>query len=270
MHQPGFAIVTGASSGIGRAIADRLQAEGQRVLVVDRNPRQEAEAFVRCDLADVAQIDTLTATWRAVPPAQLVNCAGVTDGSGLELVLRVNFLAARRLTEAFLHHGLRGGRVVQIASGMGMGWRARADQLARIVDLPDDDVIDAASTFLAPELSPYALSKQLLCCYSSSAAARGVASEQQVNVVMPGPITTPLLPDFRASMGRDVLDWAEAALGRLGSAEEVAEAVRFMLSDRARWINGAELLVDGGLMAVAGGTNEGKKAAAAASVRLGS
>ena len=70
----------------------------------------------------------------------------------------------------------------------------------------------------------------------------------RVNAVSPGPIETPIIDDFRTSMGPSV-DGAADIVGRLGRAEEVAAAVAFLLSPAASWVNGVDLELDGGLLA---------------------
>jgi NAD(P)-dependent dehydrogenase (short-subunit alcohol dehydrogenase family) len=64
---------------------------------------------------------------------------------------------------------------------------------------------------------------------------------------MPGPVETPILPDFEASMGKDVLDGVRALLGRHAQPEDIADAVLLCVGDEARWVNGTALVVDGGL-----------------------
>jgi NAD(P)-dependent dehydrogenase (short-subunit alcohol dehydrogenase family) len=93
------------------------------------------------------------------------------------------------------------------------------------------------------------LSKALLTLHAVATAPRAARLGVRINAVAPGGVETPMLPAFRESMGADVLDWAAAAVGRHASAEEIADAVVFLASPAARWVNGAELVADGGLVA---------------------
>jgi NAD(P)-dependent dehydrogenase (short-subunit alcohol dehydrogenase family) len=71
----------------------------------------------------------------------------------------------------------------------------------------------------------------------------------RVNAVSPGPVATPILKEFRQIFGDPRVDDDIARVGRAGSAPDIAPAVLFLCSDAARWINGANLPVDGGLEA---------------------
>ncbi len=68
----------------------------------------------------------------------------------------------------------------------------------------------------------------------------------RMNAVLPGPVQTPILADFRESMGRNTIDGLEEMLGRHAMPEDVADVVLFLASDAARWVNGETITVDGG------------------------
>jgi NAD(P)-dependent dehydrogenase (short-subunit alcohol dehydrogenase family) len=95
------------------------------------------------------------------------------------------------------------------------------------------------------------VSKELLLLWTARAAhqplfkARGI----RVNAVSPGPVETPILGEFRAVLGDARVDSDIARVGRSGTPADVAPAILFLCSDGARWINGANLPVDGGLEA---------------------
>ena len=102
-----------------------------------------------------------------------------------------------------------------------------------------------------PEGEAYPLSKELLLLWTMRAAHsppfRGRAI--RVNAVSPGPVTTPILKEFRQIFGDPRVDDDIARVGRAGSPSDIAPAALFLCSDGARWINGANLPVDGGLEA---------------------
>src|SRR5262249_58695019 len=69
----------------------------------------------------------------------------------------------------------------------------------------------------------------------------------RINAVLPGPVETPILADFEESMGKDNLDGVKDLLGRHAAPADIADAILFLASDAARWINGHALVVDGGI-----------------------
>ena len=69
----------------------------------------------------------------------------------------------------------------------------------------------------------------------------------RINSVLPGPVETPILADFEESMGKETLDGVKDLLGRHATPDDIADALLFLASDAARWINGHALVVDGGI-----------------------
>ena len=102
-----------------------------------------------------------------------------------------------------------------------------------------------------PDAEGYPLSKELLLLWTMRAAHEPLFKKRglRVNAVSPGPVTTPILKEFRHIFGDPRVDDDIARVGRAGAAPDIAPAVLFLCSDGARWINGANLPVDGGLEA---------------------
>jgi NAD(P)-dependent dehydrogenase (short-subunit alcohol dehydrogenase family) len=241
-------LVTGAASGIGAATVRAFRALGDHVSGLDRAPVSGADAAVRLDLSDPDAIDSFLAE-PAEPFHVLVNAAGAPGSQSPETVLRVNVLGARRLTDRLLPRLGDNGAVVHVSSGAGWMWRARLGELLPILTMPDDEAL-AVALALAPDgKSAYEVSKALLSLHALAAAPREQRRGVRVNAVAPGGVETPMLPAFRDSMGADMLDWAVSAVGRHASPDEIADAIVFLASPAARWVNGAELVVDGGLVA---------------------
>jgi 3-oxoacyl-[acyl-carrier protein] reductase len=237
-----IAIVTGASRGIGRAIATELAARGAHVVAVARGTN--AEAVVQeirdaggkgeaagVDVADVSAIEGLIAGVLGTHGRidVLVNNAGIArDQLMLRMkraewdeVIATNLTAAFTLTQAVLKPMIkqRGGRVISISSVVGqVGNAGQAN---------------------------YAASKAGLIGFSK-ALAREVASRNvTVNVVAPGLIDT----DMTRAIAEGTREtWAsQIPLGRLGSPRDVAFAVCFLASDEASYITGQVLAVNGGM-----------------------
>jgi NAD(P)-dependent dehydrogenase (short-subunit alcohol dehydrogenase family) len=245
-------VVTGASAGIGRATALRLLEAGAEVVALDREPPAglEAARWQPVDLADPASIETAAAALGSTPIAALCNVAGVPGTAGVETVMRVNFLGLRELSEQ-LRRRLVGGAVVNVASFAGSRWPAR---LAAHRELAATPGFEAGLEWLrrnpvaAEESYPY--SKEALVVWTKLAALAWRAEGIRVNSVSPGPVETPILADFRASLGEEkVQEDVDRGGGRAGRAEEIAPLVVFLCGGGAGWITGADVPVDGGVAA---------------------
>jgi 3-oxoacyl-[acyl-carrier protein] reductase len=236
------ALVTGASRGIGAAIAIALAADGWPVAVNYRSGAEGAAATVAAieaiggaavaiqgDVSDPAVPAALVEAVHAQlgPIGALVNNAGLrADGLALSLsdedwqrVLDTNLGSTYRLTRAVLREMIRArfGRVVNVASVIGP--RANAGQ------------------------ANYAASKAAVIAFTKTAAVEVARRGVTINAVAPGLIATDMTEDIPAALGERV------PAQRAGRPEEVAAAVAFLASDRASYITATTLYVDGGLSA---------------------
>ena len=227
-------LVTGGSSGIGLAIARREAAAGRRVIVLDREapPADLAARFISVDMMSVdATAGALEAALADGPVTRLVNNVGMvrpatlddTRLSDLEAVMRLNLHTAVQCTQALLAgmRDARFGRIVNISSRAAYGKELR---------------------------SAYAASKAGLLGLTRTWALELGRDGITVNAIAPGPIATPLFtaanpPD--APRTRAIID--AVPVGRMGTAEDVAEGVGFFLSDGAGFITGQTLAVCGGI-----------------------
>ncbi len=237
------ALVTGAASGIGRACAAELAGAGADVALLDAAPEAmlaQAENLLKASggrvvsfRADVreharaAQVveETLARLGRL---DILVNAAGTNADAPLwemseeqwRLVLDTNLKGAFSYTQAAARHFRRerAGRVVNVAS------------------------IEAGRGRFG--LANYAASKAGLVALTRSSAAELGRYGVSVNAVAPGFIRTPLVERLSEAVRERAV--SETALGRMGEPEDVAHAVLFLCSERARHVTGAVLAVDGG------------------------
>ena len=234
------ALVTGASGGIGSAIARALAGQGARLALSGSNA-EKLEAFrgelggdhvaLACDLADAVQVDALVP--RAVEALGqldiLVNNAGVTrDNLAMRMkdeewdtVIRVNLEAAFRLARAALKPMMRArfGRIISITS-----------------------VVGATGN---PGQANYAASKGGLTAMSKALAAEVASRGITVNTIAPGFIRsamTDVLPEAQkeALLGR-------IPAGRLGEGEDIGAAAVYLASREAGYVTGATLHVNGGM-----------------------
>ena len=245
-------VVTGIASGIGARIGELATALGADVIGLDINPPAvPLGAFLKADLGSPSAakeaVEKLPARFDA-----LINVAGVSGVSGAQKTLAINFYGLRALSEAAAPRIREGGAVVNVASIAGYGWRVNLERAkAMIAPAGFPDIAALIEAYSVANAEGYPLSKELLLLWNQRAAhdplfrARGI----RVNAVSPGPVTTPILREFRAVFGDPRVDEDIARVGRAGSAADIAPPALFLCSDGARWINGANLPVDGGLEA---------------------
>jgi NAD(P)-dependent dehydrogenase (short-subunit alcohol dehydrogenase family) len=245
-------VITGISSGIGARIGELAVALGADIVGVDVNPpARPLDAFIKADIGSaqgVAEIvETLPRRFDA-----LCNVAGVSGTIGAKKTLAINFYGLRELTEAVAPRLREGGAVVNVASIAGYGWRANLERAKAFVAAPGfPDLGPLLAAHKVADGEAYPLSKELLLLWTMRAAHEPLFKDRglRVNAVSPGPVTTPILKEFRQIFGDPRVDDDIGRVGRAGSAPDIAPAVLFLCSDSARWINGANLPVDGGLEA---------------------
>lgn len=244
-------LVTGCSSGIGRAVATKLSEAGAHVLGVDRNdPAPEiVERHLGTDLGDAAAI-LRTASALSDRIWAVFNCAGLSGGAAEPpTVVRVNFLGLRELLEAVLDRIPRGGSIVSIASAAAQDYAANTERVMPLVRTPtfaDGERWLQENASYVRERGGYAVSKEALVLYtlarSPSLASRGI----RINVVGPGVTDTPMLVDTAKLHGADFDKRVAMPLGRRATAEEQANILIFLNSDWAAYINGEPIWSDGG------------------------
>lgn len=233
-------MVTGAGGGIGKAIVHRLSGEGVRVIATDLRigPDTFGDADVvpvAADICDPQQIEKVLGALEGAPLDYLVNAAGIAlfdeDGSTFEIddrvwerVLAVNLHGLRSMTKAALPALRRGdGRsIVHIASVAGL----------RGMDAP---------------LDAYQVSKAAVVSFSQAIALQLGPEGIRSNTVCPGAILTPMIePIYQADPQRRQAMVDRTPIRRLGTPEDVAGAVSFLLSPDAGFITATDLVVDGG------------------------
>jgi NAD(P)-dependent dehydrogenase (short-subunit alcohol dehydrogenase family) len=238
-------LVTGAASGIGLASARALAREGARVMLSDRDAEKGKRA--------AAQI-------RSEGGQTFFRVADVTDEAQVEALVRETVDAFGRLDAAHNNAGITGamGPVHEVTLE---DWRRTLDtnltsvflcmkHELRVMQAAGRGAIvntsSGAGVLATPGLSAYASSKHGVLGLTKTAALENARTGVRVNAILPGSIDTPML---RAAMSLDpaveqMIRGSQPG-GRLGTPEEVAEAVVWLCSDRSAFVSGASLAVDG-------------------------
>ncbi len=231
------AVITGASAGIGAAIAERFVEEGASVLLTDLAEdsgvalaKRLGQRFLRADMASTADRDALfkdvASTWGRLDI--LVNNAGITHAAelnelteeGFDRVIAVNVKAATFATQAAARLMQEGGSIINLSS--------------------------VNAVLAIPNQIPYAISKgairQLTNVTAVALAPRGI----RVNAIGPGTIMTEMGKSVMASEEQRQRILSRTPLGRVGDPEEIASIAAFLASDEASYITGQTIYADGG------------------------
>jgi NAD(P)-dependent dehydrogenase (short-subunit alcohol dehydrogenase family) len=242
-------VVTGAAKGIGRAICERLRDDGLSFVAVDVDQASLSEAAASLGPGCIPLTGDI-ASWstheRAADAAREAGeLTGWVNNAGIDVVG-----AAHEVHEQTLRQALD---VLQLGPMFGCSVAVRAMLPRRRGSIVNISSIQGAYAF--PRYYAYQAAKAAVAMIS-----RGIATDYGVygircNAVLPGAVDTPMT---REQLARDVggdLDEALrqegelATLGRIGQAREIAEVVTFLLSERASYVNGAAIPVDGGATA---------------------
>ncbi len=243
-------IVVGAGSGIGAATAAHFHDSGDHVLAIDlRDNDTPATRHEQCDLRDPSAIAALL---ERIEPGWdlLAYVAGVPGTAPSDDVLKVNYLGMRLMVEGMLTRLREGGAIVTVASVAALGWQERVETLSGLLATTDPDEVVRWQAEQDPNYPVYSTSKQAAIIFVKRLAP--VAWQKygiRVNTVSPGPTETPILADFEASMGKEVLDSVKATVGRHATVDDIVPVISFLGSQQARWVNGQDIHVDGGFVA---------------------
>lgn len=246
-------IVTGTSRGLGAETARRMQAQGARVIGLDKNETTEhVDHYIPLDLADATAIDGAVEQLKAYANGTihgLCNIAGVAPTLPPPLVVQINFLGTRYFTESVEPLLADDGSIVHVASGTALGWPRNIDKYKALAKLSlGDDIGAFCEEHEIDKANSYAFSKEAIIAWTTQRWKKWEDRQIRMNTVSPGPIETPLLPDFISDMVP--ADAPMFEMSRNATPDEVADVILFLSDEGSRWINAADIPVDGGLQAV--------------------
>lgn len=236
------ALVTGGAQGIGYACAEALMEDGYRIIIADINGDGAKEAaeklgndtgFVACDMGDTGQVDamfdTIAADYGAI--SVLVNNAGIampndffdTTIDDFKRVIDINltgtFHAIQRASKMMVDHKIEGA-IVNMSS------------INAVVSIPS--------------IPAYCASKGGVAQMTKATALALAPHNIRVNAVGPGSIDTAMLAGVNANPEAMAMVMSRTPLKRIGTAREIADVVAFLASNKASYITGETIYVDGG------------------------
>ena len=253
--------MTGGAGFIGSTLIGRL-IEQNRVVVFDNLSRNALAGLpysshpnLKLVVGDVTDAAALRAAMIEADPHIVVHMAAI---AGIDTVIksptttmRVNLLGLRQLTEGLWAKLDTKGQVVNIASIAGNNWRKRRAALADLLATPDfaSGLAWWQANGTKTGVDAYTFSKEAVVFYTMQLAGRGLDRGIRVNDIGPGPIDTPIFPDFERDVGRDMMNKYIGMVGRVGQPDDIADALVVLAEGQMGWLNGQHIVVDGGLTA---------------------
>jgi NAD(P)-dependent dehydrogenase (short-subunit alcohol dehydrogenase family) len=226
-----------------------MAARGIEVVILDVT-EPSSGSFVECDLSSPKAIDNalekLDGPWDA-----LVNVAGIPGPRPGEPVVAVNFLGMRHLAERMLPRLRAGGSITTVASTAGRDWQRRAAVVNQLLDTPDfaAGIAWCRENGALWEKDPYTFSKQCAVAWTYRAAGIARPYGVRVNSVSPGGTNTRLTENFTAQIGAEQVAWMNRQIGRAAEPDDIARILDFVALGDCGWLNGIDIVADGGLTA---------------------
>lgn len=245
-------VVTGASSGMGKATTEMLVDLGAKVYALDLNPClvQGIEKFYECNLSDKKKIEE---TFNLLP--EKIDCFfGVAGLSGsktdYKTTFNCNFTANKYITFNYLKNGRmdKGGAIVFVTSTAGLNWKQYKKEQNKVVHAnswEETEKLIEPLARIAPATMAYMYSKRCLSQFVCEQAIELGKMGIRVNNVMPASTDTGMKEEFAKMAGGEKGLLSETGTAnRLATSEEMAGPIVFLNSDMASFISGVDLCVD--------------------------
>jgi len=248
-------VVTGASSGIGKALCAKLTEQGANVYALDIQKASLAglTAFYEVDLSSKEDIDKVFAEL----PKSIDKFFGVAGLSGSKTgywtTFTVNFIANRYITETYLKERMpEGSAISYVTSTGGLMWEKWAFEYKKMFKTHTwDEMTDYMKKHFAPSDGPgamaYTLSKRMMNYYTALASIELGKQGIRVNALLPGATISGMSDEFeKMAGGHDKLVAENGSAGRLATPEEQADPLLYLNSDLATFVSGLHLIADSG------------------------
>ena len=246
-------VVTGGSSGVGAALVERLAKANHQVLnpdVVAPAETIDGVSYVRCDLSEESSIDEVSDQLGGEFDA-LVNVAGIARADNPARVVAVNFLGLRHLSNIVFKRLADRGCIINVSSEAGRNWLAHYDRLVPLLETSgmSEGIAWCDQNQNLIRRNSYGFSKRLVTAFTLREAQNFVGKGKQILCVSPGNTDTPLYPQFKALMSEEHSRWMISQVGRMSTADEIAEVIDMLVNTRCARLNGVDIPVDGGYTA---------------------
>ena len=244
-------VVTGASSGMGKATVEMLVDLGANVYALDLNPCtiNGIKEFIKCDLANKKEIDE---AFKKIPE-HIDSFFGVAGLSGAKTAYRTtfdcNYTANMYITLNYLKNRMsKGGSIVYCTSTAGLEWKRFKKEQNKVVHAKTWEEVEEVTRKLAssaPATFAYMYSKRCLSQFACEQAVEFAKLGIRINNVLPASTDTGMKQEFQDMIGSEKELIAQAGLaGRLASPEEMAYPMVFLNSEMSSFISGLDMVVD--------------------------
>lgn len=244
-------VVTGASSGMGKATVEMLVDLGANVYALDLNPCtiNGIKEFIKCDLANKKEIDE---AFKKIPE-HIDSFFGVAGLSGAKTDYRTtfdcNYTSNMYITLNYLKNRMsKGGSIVYCTSTAGLEWKRFKKEQNKVVHAKTWEEVEEVTRKLAssaPATFAYMYSKRCLSQFACEQAVEFAKLGIRINNVLPAPTDTGMKQEFQDMIGSEKELIAQAGLaGRLASPEEMAYPMVFLNSEMSSFISGLDMVVD--------------------------
>jgi len=241
--------IIGGASGIGAKTISLLQSLDHELVVFDLHEPTADVTYIPLDLMNGEGIETAIAKAEGTFDG-LAFIAGIPPrDDNAAACLTVNTISTVQFISGFMNKLNDGAAIVTVASRAGLGWQDNMAMLNDILSRGQDEMQAFCDAGNIDAATAYRLSKQAVIYWHQMQVPDHIGKHRFVTV-SPAAVSTGILDDFINAFGPGVAKNLER-VGRAGKPEEVASVIAFLLSQEANWINGIDIVIDGGMGAFA-------------------